>query len=104
MEAVKSLDKYYVSLRPRTNDQHAVHREGCPFLPENSERIYLGRFTSARQAGEAGKKYFLKSCGCRFCLAEMFSKESNTRDQDSYIVSKEKMFRNAGISIFGFMN
>lgn len=64
------VEKYYVSVRPQTNEIHSVHREGCPFMPDDNKRIYLGLFRSGTEAGQAGKKYFGNSHGCRFCSLE----------------------------------
>jgi len=38
-----------VAVRPQTNDRHAVHKEGCPFLSENDKKIYLGKFSSGEK-------------------------------------------------------
>lgn len=65
-----TVEKYYVAVRPQTNEIHAVHKEGCPFMPEDNKRIYLGLFSSGNEAGQAGKKYFGNSHGCRFCSEE----------------------------------
>lgn len=61
------VERYYVALRPQTNEIHSIHREGCPFMPEDNKRIYLGVFPSGKEAGEEGSKFFSKSHCCRFC-------------------------------------
>jgi hypothetical protein len=62
--------KYYVAIRPQTNDRHIVHKEGCPFLPEAEKRIYLGLFCSCHQAENEGQKHFASTGSCPFCLKE----------------------------------
>ena len=62
--------KYFVAIRPRLNDFHSVHKEGCPFLTEGDEKIYLGSFHSVRDAEDAGKKHFIKVKSCPFCSKE----------------------------------
>jgi hypothetical protein len=62
--------KYFVAVRPRLNDFHSVHREGCPFLTEGDEKIYLGSFNSETVAEDAGKKHFLKVKCCPYCSKE----------------------------------
>ncbi|HLN56157.1 MAG TPA: hypothetical protein VK207_09200 [Bacteroidales bacterium] len=62
--------RYYVAVKPRTDEVHSVHREGCPFMPENDKRIFLGHFPSGNEAGEESRKYFTNSHGCRFCSKE----------------------------------
>ncbi len=64
------VTKYYVAIRPQTNDQHNVHKEGCPFLPEAARRIFLGIFQSPKDAVEEGSKYFSRSNKCLFCSKE----------------------------------
>jgi hypothetical protein len=62
--------KYYVAVRPRINENHAVHKEGCPFLNENEKRIFLGVFSSSLDAVKASRRYFFSSEGCMFCSKE----------------------------------
>ena len=63
--------KYYVAVRPQTNDHHTVHKEGCPFLSENEKRIYLGRFGSGIDAIEESRLHFKKTECCQFCSKEI---------------------------------
>jgi hypothetical protein len=62
--------KYYVAIRPQTNERHIVHKEGCPLLPEDGKRIYLGLFRSCHQAESEGQKHFSMTGSCPFCLKE----------------------------------
>jgi hypothetical protein len=62
--------KYYVVIRPQTNERHIVHKEGCPLLPEDEKRIYLGLFFSCHLAISEGQKHFSKTGICPFCLKE----------------------------------
>ncbi len=59
--------KYFVAIRPRTNDFHSVHKEGCPFITDMDKGIYLGSFNSDRDAENEGKKHFSKSRCCPYC-------------------------------------
>ena len=54
-------------VRPQTNDHHSVHKEGCPFLPDDEKRIYLGAFKSGQDAVEEARNYFIKTNSCHFC-------------------------------------
>jgi hypothetical protein len=67
MSCTKTTDHYYVAVRPQTNEYHSVHREGCPFMPEETKRIYLGSFRTGEEAGYEGRKIFPRSTECRFC-------------------------------------
>ena len=62
--------KYYVAVRPQTNEYHAVHKEGCPFLPDDEKRIYLGEFSSGTEAVKESHSHFGKTKGCIFCSNE----------------------------------
>ena len=61
------IAKYYVAVRPQTNENHAVHKEGCPFLPDDDKRIYLGEFISGYEAVSESQHFFSKTKGCLFC-------------------------------------
>lgn len=62
--------KYFVAVRPRINDYHSVHKEGCPFITDLDKGIYLGLFDSGREAEIVAKKHFSKSGCCPYCLHE----------------------------------
>jgi hypothetical protein len=76
--------KYFVGVNAQTNDHHAVHKEGCPFLPEERKRIYLGEFRCGSEAIREGRRYFSRTKGCLFC-----SKEKN-RNEKNYVLHKLK--------------
>jgi hypothetical protein len=73
------IDKYWVAKRPGNNEDHAVHKEDCPFLPDNDKRIYLGEFCSGADAVREGQRYFGNTNGCIFC-----SKEHNVQKGDHF--------------------
>ena len=64
------VSKYYVAIRPQTNEYHAVHKEDCPFLPDKEKRIYLGKFNSGKDATRIGQLFFDRTRSCPFCLKE----------------------------------
>jgi hypothetical protein len=70
------IAKYYLALKPQTDEHHAVHKEGCPFLPEHEKRIYLGTFNSGQDAVVEAKRHFIKTHSCQFC-----SKDHNSPDK-----------------------
>jgi hypothetical protein len=63
--------KYYVAVRPRTNEMHGVHKEGCPLLDDDEKRIYLGTFKSGYDAETEGLRHFSKAKCCAFCAKEL---------------------------------
>ena len=67
---IKMGEKYYISIKPRTDGTYSIHKEGCPFIPECGKHIFLGTFQSVKSAIEEGQKYFESAGTCRFCLKE----------------------------------
>lgn len=67
--------KYFIGIRPQTNEHHTVHKDGCPFLPDTGLRIYLGIFQSPHDAINEGRRHFNKSGSCLFCSKEHHSHE-----------------------------
>lgn len=61
---------YFVAIRPQSNEHHTIHKEGCPFMPDDRKRIFLGNFHSTFDALSAGKKHFSETDNCRFCSQE----------------------------------
>ncbi|MGC1391667.1 MAG: hypothetical protein WA816_11570 [Bacteroidales bacterium] len=69
------ISKYYVAVRPRINENHSVHKEGCPFLNYDEKSIYLGEFSLEKDAIKEGERYFIKAKGCIFCSEEQSIRE-----------------------------
>lgn len=61
------LIKYYVNKTAQPTGEHEVHAENCIYLPESTNRLYLGTFDSPRRAVEEAKKYYTEVDGCYFC-------------------------------------
>lgn len=62
--------KYYVNKNPQNNGDHEVHKEGCLWLPLESNRIYLGEFYSCSDAVKAAKQYYSDVDGCAKCIPQ----------------------------------
>ena len=60
-------DFYYVNKNAQTNGDHEVHKDGCKFLPNAENRIYLGLFSSCAPAVREAKRHYTQSNGCYFC-------------------------------------
>jgi len=88
-----TIEKYYVAVRPQTNEVHSVHREGCPFMPDDAKRIYLGLFISGNEAGKEGRKYYTRSHGCRFCAKESFTEKETGLSYETGQSSTNSMLR-----------
>lgn len=53
------MPNYYVNINAQSNGDHEVHTEGCSYLPDLQNRIYLGYFSNCYDAvREAKEKYF----------------------------------------------
>jgi hypothetical protein len=62
-------DSYYISLKPDIKGNHLVHRLWCPFVPDRRERLSLGKFINAEEAGEMAGRFIAKPGRCIFCCA-----------------------------------
>ena len=58
---------YYVNRNAQSNGDHEVHRAGCPWLPDDVNRIHLGAFTSCHPAVVAARKHYSQIDGCAHC-------------------------------------
>ncbi len=70
MKNLKKVSRYYLTIKCRTNDKHAIHKENCPFLEEDEKIMFLGHFLSSDDALVEGKKQYNHSQCCRFCIPE----------------------------------
>ena len=59
--------KYYVNKNAQSNGDHEVHREDCSYLPDVSNRIYLGDYSSCQPAVSKAKEYYRDVDGCYYC-------------------------------------
>lgn len=100
---MKPVKKYYVATRPQTNHIHSIHMEGCPFMPDDNKRIYLGTFSSGDDARREGRKYYQSSCGCSFCLKDISKNESITERSRSIFPTPEQLSAAAG-AMLCFLN
>lgn len=60
--------RYYVNKKAQSNGDHEVHAETCSYLPDVTNREYLGEFASCKGAvDEAKRRGYSKADGCFFC-------------------------------------
>lgn len=64
------MERYYVNKNAQNNGDHEVHKENCEWLPDTSNRLYLGQFSNCRDAVKEAKKHYPKSNGCYYCCRE----------------------------------
>jgi hypothetical protein len=89
--------KYYVALRPQTNEDHAVHQEGCPFMPDDAKRIYLGEFSSGGEAVSESHHHFSKTRGCLFCAKD--NKVAEKSHLSCLVAKKDKITARLELSV-----
>lgn len=68
------MAKFYVNDRRQdsANNNNEVHKEGCYWMPNASNRTYLGDFIYSTSAlTEAKKKYPYTADGCIHCCPEI---------------------------------
>lgn len=61
------MDAYYVNKNAQDNGDHEVHKINCEWLPDTSNRLYLGQFSNCQDAVKEAKKHYPKSNGCFYC-------------------------------------
>lgn len=64
------MPKYYVNRNAQDNGDHEVHKEGCSFMPEPVNRLYLGEHSICKTAVQEAKKHYSRSNGCYYCSHE----------------------------------
>lgn len=61
---------YYVNTNAQPNGDHEVHRSDCNYLPQQTNRLYLGEYISCRDAVARARAYYNKVNGCYYCSRE----------------------------------
>jgi hypothetical protein len=61
------MTMYYVNKSAQSNGDHEVHEDGCSYLPDVENRIYLGSFASCGPAVEKAKEHYDQVNGCYWC-------------------------------------
>lgn len=67
------MNNFYLNSDDSNNPghNHEVHISSCPFFPSPSHRIYLGVFSSAKDAVQAAKNLgYADADGCAACCPE----------------------------------
>ncbi len=68
---------YYVRKYPQLNGTYAIHKEGCPFLPVIEKRIWLGEFSSFREAAVNAELFFSEVSYCCYCSGAYYKNENS---------------------------
>ena len=58
---------YYVDKHAGYNNNHVVHAKGCPFLPADPARRFLGTFYASNAAIQQARKFYPGAMGCEHC-------------------------------------
>lgn len=66
------MEHYFVTMNQHAGDEHEVHKDGCPYMPANEQRLYLGEFVDGLAALEEARKYYPKAIACRWCCPECY--------------------------------
>lgn len=64
------MAKYFVNKNAQFTGEHEVHKEDCIFIPDSSNRQYLGEFSQCKEAIREAKKYYDNVDGCYYCSNE----------------------------------
>ena len=63
------MARYCVNKNAQSNGDHEVHTDGCSWLPDAANRLYLGDFSNCHGAVREAKKHYSQSNGCAYCCA-----------------------------------
>lgn len=58
---------YYANKNRQDNGDHEVHREGCYWLPNPENQLYLGNYTNCADAVREARRYYQQVNGCATC-------------------------------------
>lgn len=61
------MAKYYVNDNAQANGDHEVHKEGCSWMPDASNRTYLGEHSSCHTAVLEARRHYHQVNGCYYC-------------------------------------
>ena len=64
------MSVYYVNKNPQVNGDHEVHKQGCNYMPDDLNKVYLGDYLSCRSAVTKALEFYSKSNGCFHCSEE----------------------------------
>ena len=64
------MAKYYVNENAQPTGEHEVHKEDCSFLPDYTNKKYLGEYSNCKDAIKEAKKYYSNVDGCYYCCPE----------------------------------
>ncbi|MCQ8227762.1 MULTISPECIES: hypothetical protein [Pantoea] len=71
---------YYVDKHAGYNDNHVVHATGCPFLPADEARRFLGTFYTPNAAIQQARKFYASALGCEHCCPVGVKKNMTTQN------------------------
>jgi hypothetical protein len=94
--------KYFICKRSRLDGSHTIHREGCPLLPEDGKRIFLGTFKTLPEAMSKAASHFRKPDSCPFCLKEhneMKGKVFTLRMSDTDLISSTLRIKTPSVNL-----
>lgn len=69
------MNQYFVSKKPLPNGELELHMEHCQYIPNRSNRQYIGYFVSCFDAMDSALKTHEKMNGCPFCCKEVHHQE-----------------------------
>ena len=61
------MSRYYVNRNTDAKGDHEVHKEGCSWMPMESNRTYLGQHASCYSAVRKARIYYDTANGCYYC-------------------------------------
>lgn len=65
--ATETKHRYFVNKNAQDNGDHEVHVTGCNWLPNESNREYLGLFNNCHDAVAEARRHYTQVNGCYYC-------------------------------------
>lgn len=76
------MPRYLVNKITHYTGEHEIHTTFCPLSPSLDNSIYLGYFSSCRNAIKEARKHFVNVDGCVFCSEECNAELSHSNIND----------------------
>ena len=71
------MNYYFINKIAENNGDYEVHKVDCNFLPDDSDRLYLGVFSNCKEAMIKAKEIYDQSNGCYNCCSECYTVNEN---------------------------
>ena len=68
------MDHYFINTKPLSTGVNEVHKDGCLYIPNVTQRNYLGIYLTDKEAIKGAKMIYPNAIACIHCLNETYAK------------------------------